>query len=95
MVISRQKWWLAMAASTGTDAVPYFRILIRQPKDVSLILMVSLSATGYQSLLIPRSRYPYSSDGQSNRSLLDYPQPIVDHAKARVTAIASMKRPKR
>ena len=74
-----------------------FVFLIRPPKDVSLILMVSLSATGYQSLLMSQDRDIHTPSEWAIKTghYLDYPQPIVDHAKARVTAIASYEEAKK
>ncbi|MDH3583970.1 MAG: deoxyribodipyrimidine photo-lyase [Phycisphaerae bacterium] len=82
------------SASTGTDAVPYFRIFNptsqseRFDKDGSFIRQwcPELAELDHKAVHDPSRLPPLVC------SSLDYPEPIVDHAKARQRTLAAFKK---
>lgn len=79
------------AASTGTDAVPYFRVF----SPISQSRRFDPDGAYLRRWLPELSRLPTpaihdpSSLSPSERLAVDYPPPIVNHARARERAIAA------
>ena len=82
------------SASTGTDAAPYFRIFNpfsqsrRFDPDGAFIrrYVPELASLDAKAIHDPSALAP------PERSTLDYPAPIVDHAKGRARAIKAFER---
>ena len=87
------------AASTGCDAQPYFRIFnpVTQSKrfdaDGEFIrrYVPELAALGADEIHAPWQLSPHLQQTRGVRIGRDYPPPIVDHARARVEALAMFK----
>ncbi|EXU73544.1 deoxyribodipyrimidine photo-lyase [Erwinia mallotivora] len=85
------------AASSGTDAAPYFRIFNpttqgeRFDEDGTFIRqwLPELKAVPQQHIHQPQAW------AKKNRVSLDYPQPIVDHKEARKTTLAAFEAAKK
>lgn len=71
------------AASTGTDAAPYFRIFNPTTQGRNSTATVSLSAGGFR---VARGTGKAIHDpwtwAEKAQVTLDYPRPIVDHKQA-------------
>lgn len=87
------------SASTGTDAQPYFRIfspLLQSERFDPKGLFIRQWVPELQALSSPEIHAPYErvKDAKKLRDLAStlYPKPIVDHAAARLAAIAEYKR---
>ncbi len=79
------------AASTGTDAAPYFRIFNPTTQGRRFDGKGEFIRRWVPELAKVPDRYlhdPYSWQ-QAETGGLDYPRPIVDHAKARIRALAA------
>lgn len=85
------------AASTGTDAVPYFRIFNPTTQGRKFDPDGEFIRHWLPELADVPDRYIHTPSEWAIKTghYLDYPQPIVDHAKARVTAIASYEEAKK
>ncbi|QIF92462.1 deoxyribodipyrimidine photo-lyase [Proteus vulgaris] len=85
------------AASTGTDAVPYFRIFNPTTQGRKFDPDGEFIRHWLPELAHVPSRYihtPHEWAAKTNNPL-DYPLPIVDHAKARISAIESYEEAKK
>jgi len=78
------------AASTGTDAAPYFRIFNPTTQSTRFDPDAAFIARWVPELapLTPKARHAPSA---AERSRLSYPQPIVDHKAARQRALDAFK----
>lgn len=84
------------AASTGTDAVPYFRIFNPTTQGKKFDPEGEFIRQWLPELINVPARYihtPHEWTMKTN-SYIDYPLPIVDHAKARVNAIEAYEKAK-
>ncbi len=85
------------SASTGTDAAPYFRVfnpILQSQKfdpDGTFIKahVPELAKLGGAALHAPWTLSPLEAAACAFRLGVDYPAPIVDHAEARVRALAT------
>ena len=85
------------AASTGTDAVPYFRIFNPTTQGRKFDPDGEFIRHWLPELANVPNRYihtPHEWSAKTNNSL-DYPLPIVDHAKARIRAIEAYEEAKK
>jgi deoxyribodipyrimidine photo-lyase len=84
------------SASTGTDAAPYFRVfnpILQSEKidpDGAFIrrMLPELAKLGGKAVHAPWTLAPLEAEALGFRLGRDYPEPIVDHAAARLRAIA-------
>ncbi len=78
------------AASTGTDAAPYFRIFNPTTQERGSIATANLSASGYRHYAIsPKSDSRAVAVGGKSGVVLDYPRPIVEHKQARIATLSA------
>ncbi|RLR58013.1 deoxyribodipyrimidine photolyase, partial [Pseudomonas aeruginosa] len=84
------------AASTGTDAVPYFRIFNPTTQGKKFDPDGEFVRQWLPELANVPNRYIHTPHewAMKTNSYLDYPLPIVDHAKARVNAIEAYEKAK-
>lgn len=76
------------AASTGNDAVPYFRIfnpVLQSKKFDPAGAFIRSMLPQFESVALPFLHEPWKSP----EPIRDYPPPIVDHALARTRALAA------
>lgn len=85
------------SASTGTDAVPYFRIFNPTTQgracdpggDFIRRYCPELAHLGARAIHDPHN--PKSGLSPAERKKLDYPTPMIDHAKARLRTLAAFR----
>ncbi|MBD5656590.1 MAG: deoxyribodipyrimidine photo-lyase [Candidatus Eremiobacteraeota bacterium] len=85
------------SSSTGTDAAPYFRVfnpVLQSEKfdpDGAFIrqMLPALAELSGKSLHAPWTMPPLEAESKGFRLGRDYPEPIVDHAAARLRALAA------
>lgn len=83
------------SASTGTDAVPYFRIFNPTSQSQKFDpegVFIRRYCPELAHLDNKAIHAPYDRLSPAEAKTLDYPKPIVDHAKARADAIAAFQK---
>jgi deoxyribodipyrimidine photo-lyase len=85
------------SSSTGTDAAPYFRVfnpVLQSEKfdprgEFIRSMLPALAKLPAAAIHAPWTLSPIEAESLGFRLGRDYPQPIVDHAEARVRALAA------